>query len=73
MFNARCDEMEGQFLRRGYHLKNVQEARARARNTPRSETLQLKPEQRTNRTPFTLSEHRFPAPSSKLYQIWLRH
>ena len=34
VFNARCDEMEGRFLRRGHHLKNVQEARARARNIP---------------------------------------
>ena len=51
----------------GHHLKNVQEARARERNTPhRSETLQHKLEQSTNRTPFTHSEHCFPAPSSKL-------
>ena len=57
----------------GHHLKNNQEARETARNTPRSETLQHKPEQSTNRTPFTRSEHRFPAPSSKLCQIWLRH
>ena len=34
VFNARCDEMEGRFLRRGHHLKNVQEPRARVRNTP---------------------------------------
>ena len=55
VFNARCDEMEGRFLRRGYHLKNVQEARARVGNTPRSETLQYKPELSTNRTPFIVT------------------
>ena len=57
VFNARCDEMEGRFLRRGHHLKNVQEARTRASNTPRSETLQHKPSQSTNRTPFIVTHH----------------
>ena len=55
VFNARSEEMEGRFLRRGYHLKNVQEARARVGNTPRSETLQYKPELSTNRTPFIVT------------------
>ena len=66
MFNARCDEMEGRFLRRGHHLKNVQEARARASNTPRSETLQYKPKQSTNRTPFIVTYH----PSNPPVRSW---
>ena len=66
MFNARCDEMEGRFLRRGHHLKNVQEARARASNTPRSETLQYKPKQSTNRTPFIVTHH----PSNPPLRSW---
>ena len=45
VFNAHCDEMEGRFLHWGHHLKNVQEARARASNTPHSEMLQYKPKQ----------------------------
>ena len=66
VFNARCDEMEGQFLRRGHHLKNVHEARARASNTPRSETLQYKPKQSTNRTPFIVTYH----PSNPPVRSW---
>ena len=64
VFNARCDEMEGRFLRRGHHLKNVQEAGARASNTPRSETLQHKPDQSTNRTPFIVTHHPSNPPSA---------
>ena len=66
VFNARCDEMEGRFLRRGHHLKNVQEARARASNTPRSETLQYKPKKSTNRTPFIVTHH----PSNPPLRSW---
>ena len=66
VFNARCDEMEGRFLRRGHHLKNVQEAGARASSTPRSETLQHKPEQSTNRTPFIVTHH----PSNPPLRSW---
>ena len=47
VFNVRCDEMEGQFLRRGYHLKNVQEAPARVRNIPALRRCSTSP----NRTP----------------------
>ena len=57
VFNAHCDKMEGRSLRRGHHLKNVQEARAGASNTPSSETLQYKPKQSTNRTPFIVMHH----------------
>ena len=57
VFNAHCDEMEGWSLRRGHHLKNFQEARARASNTPRSERLRYKPKQSTNRTPFIDMHH----------------
>ena len=61
--NARCDEMEGRFLRRDYHLKNVQEARATVRNIPalrrRSTSPSWAPRERPSlsHTPPVQAEH----------------
>ena len=60
--------MSDDFKRRGYHQAAINEARKRATDTPRPQTLTYRKKQHSDRIPFVVTYH----PANPPLQSWLR-
>jgi hypothetical protein len=66
-FTTRCDELSRQLKLRGYHQNIITEARKKAENIPRSESLQYRAKKKDSRVPFVITHN----PGNPL-RTWLR-
>ena len=57
VFEHRCNEMQSNFIRRGYDEALVREARQKVSLIPRSQTLQYKEKTNSERVPFVVNYH----------------
>jgi hypothetical protein len=67
-FTTRCDELSRQLKLRGYHQNIITEARKKAENIPRSESLQYRAKKKDSRVPFVITYN----PGNPPLRTWLR-
>ena len=67
-FSTRCDELCQQLKLRGYHQNVISDARRKAENIPRSESLQYRAKKKDNRVPFVITHN----PANPPLRAWLR-
>ena len=67
-FDRNAHKMSEDFRRRGYDHSAIEEARKRATDTPRQQTLAYRKKHNTNRVPFVITYH----PSNPPLRSWLR-